>query len=146
MAYSFMGCAMSVLSRVGRGMPGLALAGALALAAAPASIGAQQSAQPLVFQSISAGTNHACGLTAQHAAYCWGRNAEGQLGNPAVTSSCSDAGSPCSTKPVRVAGGLSFNVISAGNNGKPAAGNGGKPVSGNGGKPAPGAKTASRSK
>jgi alpha-tubulin suppressor-like RCC1 family protein len=71
---------------------------------------------PLVFQSISAGTSHACGITAQHVAYCWGRNDEGELGNPSVSSACSDAGTQCSAKPVRVEGGLAFSVISAGNN------------------------------
>ncbi len=115
MAYSFAGCAMSVLGRVGRGVPALVV-GALALAATVVSVRGQEPSTPLVFQSISAGTNHACGLTAQHAAYCWGRNVEGQLGNPSVTAGCSDLGTPCSAKPVRVSGGLSFTVISAGNN------------------------------
>ena len=88
---------------------------AISLAASGPLARASAQSTPLVFQSISTGTNHACGITAQHVAYCWGRNAEGQLGNPAVTTACSDAGTPCSNKPVRVEGGLSFAVISAGN-------------------------------
>ena len=77
---------------------------------------AQEPSTPLIFQAISAGSSHACGLTAQHVAYCWGRNAEGELGNPSVTASCPDTDVPCSPKPVRVSGGLAFLVISAGNN------------------------------
>ena len=49
-------------------------------------------------------------------AYCWGRNDEGELGNPAVRAACSEAGTRCSNKPVRVEGSLAFSVISAGNN------------------------------
>jgi alpha-tubulin suppressor-like RCC1 family protein len=30
---------------------------------------------------ISAGDYHTCGVTTDHAAYCWGGNEEGQLGN-----------------------------------------------------------------
>ncbi len=116
MAYSSTGCAMSGVCRASRRFALTALAAALASAAAAAPVRAQVEAAPLVFQSISAGSNHACAITPQHVAYCWGRNAEGQLGNPSVTSACSDAGVPCSTKPVRVEGGLTFNVISAGHN------------------------------
>ena len=105
---------MSVLMRACRHYALVALG--LAAAAGPARSQTGSQTQPLVFQSISAGTNHACGITAQHAAYCWGRNAEGELGNGSVSASCSDAGVPCTPKPVRVEGGLAFSQISAGNN------------------------------
>ena len=88
----------------------LALLGMLLAASAAAQ------APPLVLDSITAGADHACGLTAQHAAWCWGSNAEGQLGNPAVTAPCTAGGGsePCSTKPVKVATTVPFASISAG--------------------------------
>ena len=84
------------------------------LAAGVAAAGAQ--APPFVLDSITAGADHACGLTPQHAAWCWGSNADGQLGNPAVTAPCTAGGGsePCSTKPVKVASGVPFASISAG--------------------------------
>src|SRR5437762_12210009 len=36
---------------------------------------------PLVFTALSAGNGHACGLTTDGAAYCWGFNEDGGLGN-----------------------------------------------------------------
>ncbi len=35
----------------------------------------------LIFTTISAGDYHSCGVTSDGAVYCWGGNAEGQLGN-----------------------------------------------------------------
>jgi len=60
----------------------------------------------LTFTQVSAGGAHTCGLTAGGAAYCWGYNGYGQLGNNSTTRS--DA-------PVAVSGGLTFSSISAGN-------------------------------
>jgi alpha-tubulin suppressor-like RCC1 family protein len=91
-----------------------ALAVAVGGAAAAWTAAAQTS--PLVLQSVSAGAHHACGVTADHAAYCWGRNAEGQLGNPAATAPCPEGGGSCSTLPVRVTGSLAVASISAGDN------------------------------
>ena len=61
----------------------------------------------LTFTSVSAGARHACGLTADGAAYCWGYNLMSQLGtatNPTTGS----------LVPVAVDGGLRFRSVSAG--------------------------------
>ncbi len=59
----------------------------------------------LTFQLVSLGHEHACGLTTSGAAYCWGGNGNGQLGNGDRESS---------TTPVAVSGGLSFASLSIG--------------------------------
>jgi len=33
------------------------------------------------FASLSAGVDHTCGMTTLGAAYCWGNNADGELGD-----------------------------------------------------------------
>jgi alpha-tubulin suppressor-like RCC1 family protein len=58
----------------------------------------------LKFKSISAGHNHACGVTTDGAAYCWGQNALGQLG---------DGSKIAHEAPVPVAGNLRFTWMSA---------------------------------
>lgn len=60
----------------------------------------------LVFSTISAGENgETCGVTTAGAGYCWGFNGDGELGN----------GSTATTNvPTAVAGGLTFQSISAG--------------------------------
>ena len=59
----------------------------------------------LVFASVSAGDSHTCGVTTAGAAYCWGDNTEGELG---------DGTKAYSVVPVPVAGGLTFSAVSAG--------------------------------
>jgi alpha-tubulin suppressor-like RCC1 family protein len=58
------------------------------------------------FASLSAGDAHACGLTTDGTAWCWGSDATGRLGD----------GTAGGTKsaPVAVTGGLKFTAISAG--------------------------------
>ncbi|PYP56747.1 MAG: chromosome condensation regulator RCC1 [Gemmatimonadetes bacterium] len=57
------------------------------------------------FVAIAAGYQYSCGLTTSGAAYCWGDNVSGELGNGNLTSS---------GVPVPVAGGLNFVALSAG--------------------------------
>lgn len=59
----------------------------------------------VTFSTVSAGEAHACALTADGAAYCWGDGTLGQLGDGAMA---------VSTGPVPVAGSHSFTSISAG--------------------------------
>jgi len=58
-----------------------------------------------IFTSLTVGSFHACGLTANGSAYCWGNNQFGQLGDSSVVSK---------TNPTPVAGGLRFTSIAAG--------------------------------
>ncbi len=62
-------------------------------------------ASNLTFRSITAGSDHACAVTNDNVAYCWGNNDWRQLGTG--TSATASA-------PVAVAGGISFASIAAG--------------------------------
>ena len=59
----------------------------------------------LTFQSLSAGRSHTCGVTTEGAAYCWGGNGDGQLGNGSTTNK---------NMPAAVSGGLMFTSVRAG--------------------------------
>jgi alpha-tubulin suppressor-like RCC1 family protein len=80
----------------------IASAGALAAQTPPTPGG---SGDTLRFVSISAGTAHACGITAHGKAYCWGRNDAGQIGDSTTTDR---------PTPVAVRGNIVFRQISAG--------------------------------
>ena len=66
-----------------------------------------QATAALSFRQISAGMYHSCGVTYDNLAYCWGADGVGQLGDGAVNISRR-------TRPVPVAGGLRFLLVSAG--------------------------------
>jgi alpha-tubulin suppressor-like RCC1 family protein len=57
------------------------------------------------FKAIAAGGDHTCGIAATGAAYCWGANEVGQLGDGTTTDRA---------KPVAVSGGYSFKKLAAG--------------------------------
>jgi alpha-tubulin suppressor-like RCC1 family protein len=59
----------------------------------------------LTFTALAAGSWHTCGLTGSGAAYCWGNNGWGRLGDGSTTSS---------TTPVVVSGGLVFAALALG--------------------------------
>jgi alpha-tubulin suppressor-like RCC1 family protein len=61
----------------------------------------------LTFTQISAGSTHACGVTAAGGAYCWGKDSTFQLGN-------GDNLSLNSTTPIPVSGGNIYKAIAAG--------------------------------
>ncbi len=67
--------------------------------------------------AVTLGDNFTCGLTADGAAWCWGANQYGQLGVDGVRDECKVdlmAEGPCSLRPLRVSGGLTFSSIDAG--------------------------------
>ncbi len=87
----------------GPGAVGLALvAGLLAIGCGPSVVAPPPTSQ---YGSLSAGWYHACGLGGAGIASCWGADADGQLGDGAVTDS--------TTMPVAV-NGLTFAAVSSG--------------------------------
>jgi alpha-tubulin suppressor-like RCC1 family protein len=85
-----------------RDVNGQALASPVAV---PFTTGTTAPATGLVFASVSVGGSHTCGVTTAGAAYCWGGNWRGQLGDGTTTDR---------TSPVLVRGGLTFAHVSAG--------------------------------
>jgi len=56
------------------------------------------------FRTVTAGTDHTCGIATDSVAYCWGGNSGGQLGDGTII--------PHAT-PIPVSGGLKFTVVAA---------------------------------
>ncbi len=73
-----------------------------------------------VWTQVTSGFHHSCGLTSTGQAWCWGGNANGQIGTTAftgLTGRCTDFAFGffhCSDAPVPVVGGLTFKQIAAG--------------------------------
>jgi alpha-tubulin suppressor-like RCC1 family protein len=67
----------------------------------------------MTFASLTAGFNHTCGLTPAGAAYCWGANYHGQLGNP-TNSGVLNGPDGKNPTPLPVDGNLTFSVLEAG--------------------------------
>jgi alpha-tubulin suppressor-like RCC1 family protein len=68
----------------------------------------------LAFRQVSAGGDNTCGVTTDDVAYCWGLNDNGQFGRGTNTGPETCLSHPCSTKPLRVLGGLAFRAVTAG--------------------------------
>jgi alpha-tubulin suppressor-like RCC1 family protein len=60
----------------------------------------------VTFSKLAAGRRHTCALTAGGAAYCWGQNTTGQLGDGSTINR---------TTPTLVSGGTAFTAIAPGN-------------------------------
>jgi alpha-tubulin suppressor-like RCC1 family protein len=58
------------------------------------------------FLGVSPGGDHACGVSTENLAYCWGSNSLGQLGTA--------TGAADRLSPTAVSGGLKFKAIHAG--------------------------------
>jgi alpha-tubulin suppressor-like RCC1 family protein len=70
------------------------------------------SSTPVTFANVSATGDGTCGLATNGAAWCWGHAAVGELGNG--TNGPDACASACSMRPVAVAGGHVFSVVSSG--------------------------------
>lgn len=70
-------------------------------------------ATSLRFTELAVGLQHACGLTTHGAAYCWGDNSYQQLGTQTSLPLCQALDGPCSSTPLAVAGGGTYQHIAA---------------------------------
>jgi alpha-tubulin suppressor-like RCC1 family protein len=72
------------------------------------SVNSPATADPASFAQVSVGYSHACGVTTSGAAYCWGSDDMGELGNGAV------AGDQESPYPVSTPAGVEWTSVTAG--------------------------------
>ena len=91
------------IDQPGSGYTLVAIAGGLASTVSPSF--AITARIPLTFSSVSVGSTSTCGVTIDGAAYCWGSNRDGAVGDGTRTERLT---------PVRVAGGVRFASISVG--------------------------------
>ncbi|MCI0689436.1 MAG: Ig-like domain-containing protein, partial [Sporichthyaceae bacterium] len=87
---------------------GLVLAagpGEATITATSESVEGSAAVSVIAFAQLSAGPEHTCAVTTEGAAFCWGFNNFGQLGDETTTDR---------TRPVPVAGGLVFESVTAG--------------------------------
>jgi alpha-tubulin suppressor-like RCC1 family protein len=77
---------------------------------------AEDEPSSLTFTALGFGSHHNCGLTSEGAAYCWGDNQTAQLGLGTSPSPdrCLSGGTPCSTLPMPVSGGVTFASLAVG--------------------------------
>jgi alpha-tubulin suppressor-like RCC1 family protein len=88
--------------------------GTTASAAVPVRVPAPDARR---FVAVAAGDYHTCAITDDGTAYCWGSQLAGELGVGAVApAQCVTdyAVLPCSTRPMAVAGGLTWRRVTAG--------------------------------
>ncbi|PYP53402.1 MAG: cell wall anchor protein, partial [Gemmatimonadetes bacterium] len=85
------------------GQLGTGATGPETCAAAPCSSTPVAVSVGINLTAVVAGRRHSCGVTSAGAAYCWGENVSGQLGDGTTTNSLT---------PVAVAGGLTFATLS----------------------------------
>jgi len=74
------------------------------------SLTPRQNTAALLFAHVNTGASNTCGRTDADEAYCWGDNAEGQLGT--TSEQCN--GTACSSSPVRAPGSVHFVWVGAG--------------------------------
>ena len=113
----FAAAGVLLLATVGCSDDGYAPTAPATTATAPSSA-PLAAATALAFWQRSGGLFHTCAVTTDFVPYCWGWNAEGQLGVGTTTGpdACpaTVAPLPCSKKPVAVLGGHRFRQVSAG--------------------------------
>jgi alpha-tubulin suppressor-like RCC1 family protein len=66
------------------------------------------------FTQIAVGSNHTCGITGTQRLYCWGSDANGNLGSGTTASDCVGLFLGCSLLPIPVTGAERFVFVTAG--------------------------------